>query len=245
MTASSQDAHASLRANRLLASLPHAASEQLLQTLEPVTLQQRQVLYEPGAPLTAVYFPVAAVISLLTPLEDGPAVESALVGREGVCGLALMLGVEQDSNRAVAQVPGAAFRLAAAEFSDLVAREPALRVALSRYTHVLLVQLAQSVACNGAHRLEQRCARRLLETQYRTDLTVFSLTHGFLASMLGVRRPSISLALARLQQAGLVRSARGQIAVLDQSGLEAAACSCYRTVRRLTDALLPEAPAAG
>jgi CRP-like cAMP-binding protein len=245
MTASSQDAHASLRANRLLASLPCAASEQLLQLLEPVTLQQRQVLYEPGAPLTAVYFPVAAVISLLTPLEDGPAVESALVGREGVCGLPLMLGVEQDTNRAVAQVPGAAFRLAAAQFASLVAREATLRAALSRYTHVLLAQMAQSAACNGTHRLEQRCARWLLETQHRTDLAVFPLTHGFLASMLGVRRPSVSLALRQLQQAGLIHSVRGHIAVLDQSGLEAAACSCYRTVKRLTDALLPEAPPAG
>lgn len=239
------DARTSLRANRLLATLPPSASARLLQTLEPVVLQHEQVLYEPGTPLTAVYFPIAAVISLLVPLDDGPAVETALVGREGVCGLPLLLGVEQDANRAVAQVPGTALRLAATEFSDLVAREPALRAALGRYTHVLLVQLAQSAACNGTHRLDQRCARRLLETQYRTDLTVFSLTHGFLASMFGVRRPSISLALARLQRAGLVRSERGRITVLDQPGLEAAACGCYRTLARLTDALLPQAsPAA-
>lgn len=243
MASGKDDAPIALRANRLLATLSPAAAEQLLQTLEPVTLHQRQVLYEPGAPLTAVHFPITAVISLLTPLDDGAAVESALVGREGLCGLALLLGVEQDAMQAVVQVPGAAFRLAAAEFAGAVAREAPLRAALGRYTHVMLVQLAQSAACNGTHRLEQRCARWLLETQHRTDRTVFPLTHHFLASMLGVRRPSVSFALGQLQRAGLVRSARGDITVLDQAGLEAAACGCFGTLTRHIDALLPAAPA--
>jgi CRP-like cAMP-binding protein len=232
------------RSNRLLATLPAAVAGPLRAQLEPAPLVQRQVLYEPGATLDAVYFPLTAVISLVTPLADAPAVESALVGREGVCGLALLWGVEQDANQAVAQVPGLAVRLSAVAFSALVAAEPALRAALGRYAQVLLTQLAQSAACNGTHHLEQRCARWLLETQHRTDRAVFPLTHAFLASMLGVRRSSVSEALRPLQRGGVMRSVHGQITVLDQAGLEAAACGCYRTITQLTDTLLPPTPRA-
>ena len=216
-------------ANRLLASLPQAAYAQLLPQLEPVTLVLRQVLAEPGEPIGHVHFPTTAVVSLLTVLERGTAVETATVGNEGMVGLPLFLGTDRAPGKAVCQVAGTSLRLPAAAFRTAAADGP-LHARLHRYTQALFTQVAQVVACNPVHLIEARCARWLLMTHDRVGTDRFPLTQEFLAQMLGVRRSTVTVAASRLQQAGLIRYRRGILTVVDRARLEAAACECYRVV---------------
>lgn len=234
------------RQNRLLAALPEPVYRGCLAAGGPVYLEQHQPLIEQGQPITAVYFPYGAVASLLIPMADGSAVEAATVGNEGMVGLPVFLGAGSLPMTAVTQVPGRALRLGVAVFRErLTAADGPLHAVLARYAQTMFTQLAQNVACNRLHRVEQRCARWLLMTADRVDRNEFPLTQEFLAEMLGVRRASVSETASRLAQRGLIRYARGVITILDRAGLEQASCECYGVIAGVLDRMLgtPDHPA--
>lgn len=227
------------RRNRVLAGLPEQAYRECVQALEPVELDQRQVLFEQNQPITHVYFPVNSVASLLTVMQDGSAVECATVGNEGVVGLPVFLGAHSLPMRASAQVPGLALRMDAATFRRLLAREDGpLQTVLHRYTQAIFSQVAQNVACNQLHAIEQRCARWLLMTDDRVDGPEFPMTQEFLAQMLGVRRASVSEVASRLADDGYLHYRRGALTILNRHGLEELSCECYRAIRSVLERML-------
>lgn len=230
--------------NRLLGALPPVEAAQLLPQLSLVQLRHAERLYEIGEPITQVYFPLTALVSLMIELADGKQVEMAAVGREGVAGgLLLALGSDRDGHTAVIQIPGTALRIDAAAFRTALDCLPGLRAVMLHYGLVLLAQAGQAGACNALHALNERCARWLLEAHDRVGADRFLLTQDFLAAMLGVRRPSVTVAAGMLQQAGLISYHRGQVTILDRAQLEAASCECYRTIMLETERLLaPPAP---
>jgi CRP-like cAMP-binding protein len=226
------EAHATEQ-NHLLRALPADEYALLLQHLESVELSAKLVLWRPEAPIHSVYFPRTAVMSLLTPLANQPAVEAATVGREGIVGTPVVLGVRTTGVQTVVQIAGTAGRMDADRFTDLLhAPNGALFPLLLRHAQALYEQTAQSVACNRRHEVDERCARWLLMTHDRVGADEFNLTHQFLALMLGVRRAGVTVALGTLQRAGLISNGRGTISVIDREGLEAASCECYDSVRR-------------
>jgi len=217
--------------NRLLAALPAKDYQRLLAGLEPVKLTYGEVLYEPGERMRHVYFPSDCVVSLLTVVEGRRVLEVGLVGREGMLGSRLALGFTVSSGRALVQGTGTAVRMKSERFMQEFRRSPALRRALLRFTDALMLQVTYNAACNRFHLVEARLARWLLMTRERTPGNEFRLTHEFLADMLGVRRAGVTTAASALQRQKLIRYQRGSITILDQQGLEVAACSCYRQVR--------------
>ncbi len=210
----------------------------------PVALRHGQVLHEPEQPITQVYFPLTAVISQLTLLADGEAVETGIIGEEGFVGHPLLYGLEQNHNRLLCQVVGTALQLPAATLRALLAADTGeLRELLGRYLASFTVQVSQTSACSRIHPLPERCARWLLHVHDRVGTDRFPLTQEFLANMLGVRRPSVTVVAGTLQQAGLITYQRGSITVRDRAGLEAAACECYTVIVQALDALVgPPAP---
>jgi CRP-like cAMP-binding protein/PAS domain-containing protein len=219
-----------LTPNRLLAALPAREYERLLSGLEPVKLTYGEVLYEPGGQMRHVYFPSDCVVSLLTVVDGHRALEVGLVGREGMVGSPLALGITASSVRTLVQGAGSAVRMKSARFLKEFRRSPALRRAVLRFTDALMLQVSQTAACNRFHRVEARLARWLLMTRERAGSCVLHLTHEFLADMLGVRRVSVTSAAGALQRRRLIRYQRGIITIVDRQGLEAAACSCYGRV---------------
>ena len=224
--------------NHLIALLPRRDRVSLLAACEPVRLELGTVLCEPGEPTGHVYFPKDCFISLVTAVEGEPGLEVGMVGREGMLGAQLALGVSAIPLHALVQGAGTAWRIAAAPFRHALSYSKALQLSLNRYVYVLMAQLATSSACTRFHRVEPRLARWLLMTQDRAHSDSFHLTHELLAHMLGVRRVGITGAACDLQRLGLIRYRRGAITVLDRAGLEAAACSCYAADRRAYDATL-------
>jgi CRP-like cAMP-binding protein len=218
-------------ANRLLAALPTKDYARLLSGLEPVTLTYGEVLHEPGNAIEHVYFPLDCLVSLLTIVEGRQALEVALVGREGIVGSRLAFGIAVSSVRAVVQGTGTALRVESARFLQELRRSPALQQALFDFTDMLMSQITQTAACNTFHVLEARLARWLLMTRERLSSGEFSLTQNFLADMLGVRRVGVSVAAGALRRRKLIHYQRGHITILDQQGLEAASCSCYRSAK--------------
>lgn len=217
--------------NRLLASLPAQEYARLRGGLEPVTLTYGDVLYEPGQPMRHVYFPGDCVVSLLTIVEGHRALEVGLIGREGMVGSRLALGITQSSVRALVQGTGSAMRMSAARFMKVFRESPILQRTLLQFTDTLMTQVSQTAACNCFHVVEERLARWLLMTRERLPTAEFHLTHEFLADMLGVRRVGVTTAASSLQRQKLIRYRRGNIRIIDQKGLEAAACACYQHVR--------------
>ena len=230
--------HPSVVRNHLLAALPAGVLAQLLPELRPVTLDLRQVLYAADAPIEAVYFHEAGWTSMLAHLEDGLTAEVGLVGREGMVGLPLAFGVETSFVEAMVQGPGTALRMEAAAFRHALDAHPALRTLLFRYGEFMHAQVTQTAACNGNHGLEQRLARWLLMTHDRANGDEMPMTQEFLATMLCVHRPSVTVAARILQRASLIRYGSGAITVVDRPGLEAAACECHGNVRRQYQKLL-------
>jgi len=216
--------------NRILAALPPEEMEALRPHLETVPLVFRQNLYETDSPVEHVYFPHSGVTSLLRPMAEGVVIEIATVGPEGIVGLPVFLGAEQMPSKAFIQVPGEGERIGADAFRDAIGRCPTLHGLLLRYTLALMNQMAQNAACNRTHSVEERCARWLLMTQDRVHGPSFPLTQEFIAQMLGVRRPTVSIAAGMLAKAGLISYVRGQMTILDRAGLEAASCECYRII---------------
>jgi CRP-like cAMP-binding protein len=218
-------------ANRLLAALPAGEYRDLLAGLQPVELACGDVLHEPGHPIRDVYFPVDGLVSLLATVEGHRALEVGLVGREGMVGISLALGVDVSSVRAVVQGGGTALRMSAARFRKELCASVALQDEVYRFADASLSQANRNVACQRFHVVEARLARRLLMTGDALRSEEFLLTQAFLADMLGVRRVGVTEAACALQQRGLISYRRGRIRILDRNGLEAAACECYRTVR--------------
>jgi CRP-like cAMP-binding protein len=218
--------------NRILASLPRADSDRMLPLLESVDLPTRMTLYEIGQPIEHVYFVYRGVASIMTPMKEGVAVELATVGAEGMVGIPVFLGAESTTSKAFMQVPGEGVRMRSDAFLDFLDGSPVLGRLLSRYTLALMTQMAQNAACNRTHSIEERCARWLMMTRDRVRDDAFPLTQEFLAQMLGVRRPSVSIAAGILAKAGLISYVRGQITILDRAGLERSCCECYGIIRR-------------
>lgn len=226
--------------NRLLAALPGEVTSRMKPHLETVSLSFKEVLYQPKKPIEYVYFPNQGVVSLLILLEDGSLAEVGLVGNEGMVGLSVFMEVETMPFRAIVQVPGAAMRMQADIFKDFVGHEK-LHNLLLRYSHVRMLQFAQSAACIAHHSVEERCCRWLLMTRDRLNSDQFPITHEFLSQMLGVRRASVTVVAGMLQKAGLISYSRGRMTILDRHGLENVSCECYRLVKNEEDLLLGEA----
>jgi hypothetical protein len=216
--------------NRFLARLPEADYRRLLPRLTPVTLKLGQILYEARGPIDYAYFPTGAVLSALTVMRDGNAIEVATIGNEGLVGY-YGSGGTTSPLRVIVQVEDGGQRIAARELEEEGVKDGPLRGLLTAYHIAFMSQVSQSVACNGLHRLGQRCCRWLLMTRDRVGSDELRLTHEYLSIMLGARRPSVTEALRPLQEAGVVRSHRGWIAILDRAALEARSCECYFVVR--------------
>jgi CRP-like cAMP-binding protein len=227
--------------NTLLASLPIAEYELIRQSAEPVTMELKRALHEPGQETRHVYFPFSGVISLLTILDDGSAVEVATVGNEGMVDFAAYFGMESPA-RWLVQVPGRALRVEARDLRAIAEKSEALLSVIHNYMLAMFVQVSQTAACNRRHAVDQRCARWLLMTHDRVDGDVFPMTHEFLADMLGIRRPSVSIAMSSLHRSGYVSYRRGKVAVLDRDGLEKAACECYNVVGQQFESRFPLSP---
>ena len=225
--------------NRLLAALDAADFSRLVPHLHLVDLSFGSVLYESGERIENVYFPHESVISLVAVLEQGGLVEMAVFGREGVVGFASSLVTRESFGRYIVQMAGSASRISVKHLQDAVDASPSLRDLLFRFVQALLSQTFQTVACNAAHNVEARCCAWILKTQDRVGRRELSLTHEFLAEMLGVQRPTVSVTLRALQDAGLISQRRGAIVVTDRPGLERNTCECYGVIRRNFERLLP------
>lgn len=230
--------------NRLLAALPPADLARLHPDLEKVWLPQGRILHESGDRLGHVYFPTSAIVSLVYVVEDGGSTEVALIGNDGMVGIALFMGGESMPNRAVVLGGGHAYRMPrpvlSHEFTRLDAwRKGALNYLLLRYAQALVTQTAQTAVCNRHHSIAQQLCRWLLLSLDRAPSNELAMTQELIAGMLGVRREGITEAAGKLQAAGLIRYNRGHIAVLDRAGLEARVCECYGVVRKEYERLLP------
>ncbi len=214
--------------NGVLAALPRKAYLALLPGLAPVTLAFGHVLYEPGSTIPDVYFPGRSVVSLLTVVDGHEALEVGLVGHDGMVGIPLALGIDVSPVRALVQGAGSALQMSAGRFRKAFNASPPLQRGLHRYAHELMAQVTQTAACNRFHRVEARLARWLLMTRDRVRSGQFHLTHEFLAHMLGVRRVGVTEAASGLQKRRVIDYSRGNIRILNDAGLEAAACSCYK-----------------
>ncbi|CAN5604147.1 Crp/Fnr family transcriptional regulator [soil metagenome] len=227
------------RRNHLLASLPDAEWQRWLPQLEHVHLPLGEVLYESGATLAHVYFPTTAIVSLLYVLENGASAEIAVVGNEGIVGVALFMGGETTPSRAVVQSAGEGYRLSAALMKQEFERAGPVMHLLLRYTQAMITQMAQTAVCNRHHALDQQLCRWLLLSMDRLKGDELFMTQELIANMLGVRREGVTEAALKLQKAGLIRYARGHITVLDRPGLEERSCECYAVVKKEYDRLLP------
>ncbi|MBP0446358.1 Crp/Fnr family transcriptional regulator [Roseomonas sp. SSH11] len=218
--------------NRLLAALPHDVLALLLPKLSLVELPIRQTLYRAGAAIDAAYFPEAGIVSMVSILSEGEQVEVGMVGREGLVGTPLLADVETSYVEAMVQAPGSALRMEARAFRQELAASPVFRSLMLRYGEAHQAQVIQTAACNGNHGLEQRLARWLLMVHDRTDGDEIPVTQDFIATMLGVHRPSVTVTAGALQRAGLIRYSAGRVTVLDRQRLEAASCECHGAVRQ-------------
>jgi CRP-like cAMP-binding protein len=225
--------------NRLLLALEPKELEILSRHLSPVALEKGALLYEPGDKIDTIYFPHDAVISLMTLMEGGEAIESATIGREGALGLPAAAHPRLALSRAIVQVAGQASRISDVDLAALWGESPALRALADRHSDALFGHATQSVACNALHSVEARFCRWLLSCHDRIDSNRVSLTQEFLADMLGVQRTTVTVVARTLQASGLIRYSRGVVDILDRDGLEAIACECYGAVRRTYARLLP------
>jgi len=217
--------------NALLEKLTSDERSSLFPSLELIDFSTKEVIYSPRQALNNAYFPETCVMSLITVLDDGTEIEAATIGNEGMMGIPLLLGGKQMPSKVVCQVSGSAWRIDADELVKSIDENPGLFANLKKYAQALFDLLAQSTACNRLHTIEQRCARWLLSTHDRIEGDTFFLTHEFLATMLGVRRPGVSLVAKSLQDSGMVSYKHGKMTIRDRNGLEGVSCECYAAVR--------------
>ena len=230
--------------NYLLDALPVAEYERLLPHLELVQMPLGKVLYESGDELRHAYFPTTCIVSKLYVMENGSSAEIAVVGNDGIIGVALFMGGGTMPNRAVVRSAGYAYRLRAhllmQEFDRARGRRyGTLQSLLLRYTQALITQMAQMAVCNRHHSMDQQLCRWLLLSLDRLPSNELTMTHELIAGMLGVRREGVTEAAGKLQREGLIVYSRGRITVLDRSGLEARVCECYQVVKTESNRLLP------
>lgn len=228
------------RQNQLLASLPEAEWLRWQPQLELCEMPLGKVLYESGAPLQYVYFPANAIVSLLYVLENGSSAEIAVVGQEGVVGIAIFMGGGSTPNRAVVQSAGIGYRLRADAIKGEFERSGPVMHLMLRFTQALITQMSQTAVCNRHHSVDQQLCRWLLLSLDRLSGAELVMTHQLISDMLGVRREGVTEAARKLQESGLIRYARGRISVLDRPGLEQRVCECYSVVKKEYDRLLPD-----
>jgi CRP-like cAMP-binding protein len=233
------------RRNRLLAALPAADYARLLPHLEPVSLELGRALYESGSHQGYVFFPTNSIVSLLYVMEDGSSAEIAVVGNDGLVGIALFMGGESTPSRAVVQSAGHGYWLRGSVLKSEFGQGGELQHLLLRYTQALITQMAQTAVCNRHHSLEQQLCRWLLLSLDRLASNELRMTQELIANMLGVRREGVTEAAGNLQAAGLIRYSRGRIAVVDRPQVEARVCECYAVVKREYERLLPRVAATG
>jgi CRP-like cAMP-binding protein len=220
------------RVNALIAGAALLRRKPLWRLLEPVALSFGEILQEADV-IRHVYFPVDCLVSLFVPVSDHLAVEAGMVGSEGMVGVSLALGERASSVRALVQGSGTALRMEGEAFRRELGRNAPLQAGVSRYVHLLMGQLSQTVACNTFHAIEARCARWLLMTRDRMQSDELELTHEFLARMLGVRRVGVTVAAGNLRKQGLISYSRGRITILNAEQLAGRACECYSVLQKL------------
>lgn len=226
------------RQNDLLFALPNDIQKRLLPHLEFVYMPLGKVLYEPGDTMRHVYFPIDVIVSLLYVMESGASAEISVVGKEGVVGIALFMGGESTSSRAIVQSAGSGFRLRGAKLKEEFNRHGDLMVLLLRYTQALITQMAQTAVCNRHHTIDQQLCRWLLLSLDRLPTNRLTMTQELIANMLGVRREGVTEAAGKLQRLGVIEYRRGEITVIDRPALEQLSCECYAVVKRESDRLL-------
>src|SRR6186713_2505806 len=227
------------RDNHILSALPDEERDRLFPNLSFVSMPLGKVLYESGETLKHIYFPTDSIVSLLYVMKDGASAEIAVVGNEGLVGIALFMGGESTPSRAVVQSAGLGFRLKAKAIKEEFNRAPVLHLLL-RYTQALITQMAQTAVCNRHHSLDQQLCRWLLLSLDRLQGNELVMTQELIANMLGVRREGVTEGATKLQNLGLIRYSRGRITVLDRPGLEQRTCECYAVVKKEYDRLLPD-----
>ncbi len=225
--------------NHLLAALPREDFARLEPHLELVPLPLGWAVYESGGQQGYVYFPTTAIVSLLYVMADGDSAEIAVVGNDGLVGIALFMGGETTPSRAVVQSEGQGYRLKGLLLKGEFERGGELQHLLLRYTQALITQMAQTAVCNRHHAVEEQLCRWLLLSLDRLPSNELTMTQELIANMLGVRREGVTQAAGKLQEAGVIHYSRGKITVLDRPKLEALVCECYAVVRRETDRLFP------
>jgi CRP-like cAMP-binding protein len=218
--------------NRILAALPKKEYERLFPQLEPVKLPHGEILYEPDDSVSHIYFVNEGMASLVSVTEEGQNIEVGVIGKEGMIGFRVVLGVDTTQNQVIVQMPGSAFKMKTKEFKAELNRLGVLQNLLLRYTQAMLTLVTQAVVCNRFHQVEQRLARWLLISHDRAESDELLLTQEFLAIMLGVHRPGVNVAAGMLEKAGLIRHSRGKVTVMNRQGLEAASCECYGIVKK-------------
>jgi CRP-like cAMP-binding protein len=228
------------RQNHLLAVLPDSDYERVLPQLELVPLPLGLAVYESGRGQGYVYFPTNSIVSMLYVMEDGSSAEIAVVGNDGLVGIALFMGGETTSSRAVVQSAGHGYRLKAAALKKEFERGGELQHLLLRYTQALITQMAQTAVCNRHHSLEQQLCRWLLLSLDRLPSNELRMTQELIANMLGVRREGVTESAGKLQKDGLITYSRGHITVIDRPALEKRVCECYAVVKKEMDRLLPQ-----
>ena len=228
--------------NHLLAALPPDVQERVFPHLELVPMPLGKVLYESGDTLRHVYFPTNAIVSLLYVMESGASAEISVVGNEGLIGVALFMGGESTSSRAIVQSAGYAYQLLGQRIKDEFKRHGAMLHLMLRYTQCLITQMAQTAVCNRHHSIDQQLCRWLLLSLDRLQDNQLTMTQELIANMLGVRREGVTEAASKLQRLGVIKYVRGKITVLDRPKLEKLSCECYAVVKKETDRLLPLLP---
>ena len=232
--------------NHLLRTLPPDEYARIAPHLDAVLMKARQIFHKQGEPIRWVYFPGGGACSLTKVMQDGQMAEIATVGSEGMIGASVFFGDEISTGDVIVQVPdGESQAMPVTAFIDEMHRHGAFYNRVIRYSQALTTQVMQTTACNGLHTVEQRCCRWLLMTRDRIGKDELPLTHDFLATLLGVRRPTVTLIVRRLQAMALVHSRRGFITIVDRPGLQRRSCECYETVKSNFRRLLPELPPMG
>jgi CRP-like cAMP-binding protein len=218
------------RGNFLLRAIPATEFDRMAHALEPVRLPRPTELEAPNEDVEFVYFPTSGVASIVALDEGGESVDTAMIGREGMTGLSVFLGARQSPGRTIVQVPLTGLRMRSDVLREEIAHGGVLSRLLQRHTHVVMMTMVQLILCNRSHRLDERAARWLLQVDDRVDEAPFHVTQEFLAQMIGVQRPALSVAMRQFKAAGLVRYSRGQITIADRDGLHARSCGCSRII---------------
>jgi CRP-like cAMP-binding protein len=225
--------------NRLLSALPRKEYNRLLAKMEEVFIEQGRRLIVPGEQIEDVYFPLNAMVSMVSSTEEGISVETGIVGSDGMLGICALFGTSTTPMQSVVQISGRAMRMQAKAFKSEFDRGGIFNKILLMYLHILVIEISQTAACNKLHRIDERLARWLLMGSDSIGSDELPLTHEFLSTMLGVRRAGVTEASGRLRKKMLIRYHHGRITILDRKGLEDEACECYEVVKREYGRLFP------